>query len=58
MPLLLTPRALAQRGEFYYQLATMIRAGLPLIGAPLFTAVYGAMYAMVFSAGHPTRLGQ
>jgi len=32
--------------------------GLPLIGAPLFTAVYGAMYAMVFSAGHPTRLGQ
>ncbi len=33
MPLLLTPRALAQRGEFYYQLATMIRAGLPLIGA-------------------------
>ena len=33
MALLITPRALAQRGEFYYQLATMIRAGLPLIGA-------------------------
>lgn len=33
MALLLTPRALAQRGEFYYQLAAMIRAGLPLIGA-------------------------
>lgn len=33
MALLLTPRALAQRGEFYYQLASMIRAGLPLIGA-------------------------
>lgn len=32
--------------------------GLPLIGAPLFTAAYGAMYAMVFSAGHPTRPGQ
>ncbi|MFM8470702.1 MAG: type II secretion system F family protein [Limisphaerales bacterium] len=33
MALLLTPRALAQRGEFYYQLSSMIRAGLPLIGA-------------------------
>jgi type II secretory pathway component PulF len=33
MALLLTPRALAQRGEFYYQLSAMIRAGLPLIGA-------------------------
>ncbi|MEN9574887.1 MAG: hypothetical protein RL514_2742 [Verrucomicrobiota bacterium] len=33
MALLLTPRALAQRGEFYYQLGSMIRAGLPLIGA-------------------------
>ena len=33
MALLITPRALAQRGEFYYQLSAMIRAGLPLIGA-------------------------
>ncbi|MEQ2005772.1 MAG: type II secretion system F family protein [Limisphaerales bacterium] len=33
MALLITPRALAQRGEFYYQLSSMIRAGLPLIGA-------------------------
>ena len=33
MALLLTPRALAQRGEFYYQLSAMIRAGLPLITA-------------------------
>lgn len=33
MALLLTPRALALRGEFYYQLSAMIRAGLPLIGA-------------------------
>lgn len=33
MALLITPRALAQRGEFYYQLGSMIRAGLPLIGA-------------------------
>ncbi len=33
MALLIMPRALAQRGEFYYQLASMIRAGLPLIGA-------------------------
>lgn len=33
MALLLTPRALAHRGEFYYQLSSMIRAGLPLIGA-------------------------
>ena len=32
--------------------------GLPLIGAPLFTAAYGSMYAMVFSAGHPTRPGR
>ncbi len=33
MALLITPRALVQRGEFYYQLSSMIRAGLPLIGA-------------------------
>ncbi|MBI5802081.1 MAG: type II secretion system F family protein [Verrucomicrobia bacterium] len=33
MALLITPRALAQRGEFYYQLCSMIRAGLPVIGA-------------------------
>ena len=33
MALLLTPRALAQRGEFYYQLSSMIRAGLPIIAA-------------------------
>lgn len=33
MALLIMPRALAQRGEFYYQLSAMIRAGLPLIGA-------------------------
>ncbi len=33
MALLITPRALAQRGEFYYQLSSMIRAGLPIIGA-------------------------
>jgi type II secretory pathway component PulF len=33
MALLISPRALAQRGEFYYQLSAMIRAGLPLIGA-------------------------
>ncbi|NBV25002.1 MAG: hypothetical protein EBS05_24170 [Proteobacteria bacterium] len=33
MALLLMPRAIAQRGEFYYQLSAMIRAGLPLIGA-------------------------
>lgn len=33
MALLIMPRALAQRGEFYYQLSSMIRAGLPLIGA-------------------------
>ncbi|MFA6542791.1 MAG: type II secretion system F family protein [Limisphaerales bacterium] len=33
MALLITPRALAHRGEFYYQLSSMIRAGLPLIGA-------------------------
>ena len=33
MALLISPRALAQRGEFYYQLSAMIRAGLPLVGA-------------------------
>lgn len=33
MALLITPRALAQRGEFYYQLSSMIRAGLPIIAA-------------------------
>ena len=33
MALLITPRALAQRGEFYYQLSSMIRAGLPIIRA-------------------------
>lgn len=35
----------------------LLCVGLPLIGAPLFTGVYGAMYATVFSAGHPTRIG-
>ncbi len=35
----------------------LLCVGLPLLGMPLFTAVQGAMYATVFSAGHPSRLG-
>lgn len=35
----------------------LLCVGLPLLGMPLFTAVQGAMYATVFSAGHPRRLG-
>jgi len=35
----------------------LLCVGLPLLGIPLFTAVQGAMYASVFSAGHPSRLG-
>lgn len=35
----------------------LLCVGLPLLGIPLFTAVQGAMYATVFSAGHPRRLG-
>ena len=35
----------------------LLCVGLPLLGIPLFAAVQGAMYASVFSAGHPRRLG-
>ncbi|MFM7806491.1 MAG: hypothetical protein ACKPEA_01000, partial [Planctomycetota bacterium] len=35
----------------------LLCVGLPLLGMPLFAAVQGAMYASVFSAGHPRRLG-
>ena len=35
----------------------LLCVGLPLLGIPLFTAVQGAMYATVFSAGHRSRLG-
>ena len=35
----------------------LLCVGLPLLGIPLFTAVQGAMYATVFSGGHPYRLG-
>ncbi|MBM4110838.1 MAG: DUF4339 domain-containing protein [Phycisphaerae bacterium] len=31
--------------------------GMPLLGFPLFAAVQGAIYATVFSAGHPHRVG-
>ena len=35
----------------------LLCVGMPLLGMPLFAAVQGAMYATVFSAGHPRRLG-
>lgn len=35
----------------------LLCVGLPLLGMPLFAAVQGTMYASVFSAGHPRRLG-
>ena len=35
----------------------LLCVGMPLLGLPLFAAVQGAMYASVFSAGHPRRLG-
>lgn len=35
----------------------LLCVGLPLLGIPLFAAVQGAMYASVFSAGHPRRMG-
>jgi len=35
----------------------LLCVGMPLLGMPLFAAVLGAMYATVFSAGHPRRLG-